>query len=292
MSAYKSDSLTLVRHECRNRSGRKSRRRQLKASHQKNWLVGQHAVHETLAAGVWRPEDLYVVEDPKSDDLEILAKMALDKALKTTRVGRERLTELCGSRHHQGVAARMGPFPYRNLTDVSELLASGSTASMRPCIVVCDRIMDAHNFGAILRCCDAMKVAAVVIGETEQVGVTPHVARASSGAVNHVPVVSVEGPGRCLQVSAGTWPHFGGSVREIPRCRLGRKSESGSGVDRRQRSPGRICRAARTLRTAPANPNAWARGISKRSSRRWHSALWKFVVSNPRPDLSDAVKSV
>jgi 23S rRNA (guanosine2251-2'-O)-methyltransferase len=56
---------------------------------------------------------------------------------------------------------------------------------------VCDRLQDAHNFGAILRCCDASQVDGVIIGERAQVSVTPHVARASSGAVNHLSIYRV-----------------------------------------------------------------------------------------------------
>lgn len=173
-------------------SGRKSRRQQLDASHQKNWLTGLHAIHETLTAGVWPADKLYL-EDAEGDsgDLDDLARLASDVSLDVIRVSRERITELCHSRHHQGAAARMGTFPYRDMGFLEQALSDDGEHSLPACVVVCDRIMDAHNFGAILRCCDAMKVTAIVIGETEQVGVTPHVARASSGAVNYVPIARV-----------------------------------------------------------------------------------------------------
>ncbi len=59
---------------------------------------------------------------------------------------------------------------------------------MVPLVVLCDRIQDTYNFGAILRCCDGATVDGVIVGDRGQAEVTPHVARASSGAVNHVPV--------------------------------------------------------------------------------------------------------
>lgn len=172
-------------------SGRKSRRRQLQASHQKNWLTGLHAVTETLTAGIWRVETLYVEERTADAELETVQTLARGMSVNVVPVSRERLTELCHSRHHQGVAARMAAYSYRSLDDLVDLLKPDESAG-KPCVVVCDRIMDAHNFGAILRCCDAMMVTAVVIGQHEQVGVTPHVARASAGAVNHVPIVQVD----------------------------------------------------------------------------------------------------
>ena len=58
--------------------------------------------------------------------------------------------------------------------------------------VICDRIQDTHNFGAILRCCDALGAQAVIVGESGQSRVTPQVARSSAGAVNFVPIVLAE----------------------------------------------------------------------------------------------------
>lgn len=158
---------------------------------------------ETLASGSWPVGELYL-EESSSDDAntEVQANAdiqanteiqlaAASRQLEPVFVTRDRLTELCGSRHHQGVAARMGDFPYRSFEDVfcGEQTAAVPVDNL---VVVCDRIQDSHNFGAILRCCDAMKVSAVVVGNHEQAVVSPQVARSSAGAVNHVPIVHTE----------------------------------------------------------------------------------------------------
>ncbi len=83
----------------------------------------------------------------------------------------------------------MGPYPYADMEALRAMCsAEMQSSALPPLVVICDRIQDTFNFGAILRCCDAMKVTAVVIGSTEQAGVTPQVPRSSAGAVNHVPV--------------------------------------------------------------------------------------------------------
>lgn len=172
-------------------SRRKSRRRQLKTSHQKNWLTGRHAVLEALEAATWPVAELYVDDSLDPETTAQLQQVTLKLGLEAIGVSRDRLTELSGSRHHQGLAARMGDFPYRQLDD---LLAKDDSPAQHSfsLIVLCDRLQDSHNFGAILRCCDAMKVDAVVIGSEQQAAVSPQVARSSAGAVNHVPVVLVE----------------------------------------------------------------------------------------------------
>lgn len=90
----------------------------------------------------------------------------------------------------------MGPFPYESLQWLQNFLttsaATADAVGTLPLVVVCDRIQDTFNFGAILRCCDAMQVAAVLIGDSEQATVTPQVSRSSAGAVNHVPIVLCE----------------------------------------------------------------------------------------------------
>ncbi|MFY9256940.1 MAG: 23S rRNA (guanosine(2251)-2'-O)-methyltransferase RlmB [Fuerstiella sp.] len=183
----------------RSSGNRKSRRRQLQASHQKNWLTGRYAILETMKAGRWPVDELFVAEDEFAKDKSISDQIETLADAADVRVyfeSSDRIAELCHSTHHQGVAARMGPFPYESLQWLQNFLttsaATADAVGTLPLVVVCDRIQDTFNFGAILRCCDAMQVAAVLIGDSEQATVTPQVSRSSAGAVNHVPIVLCE----------------------------------------------------------------------------------------------------
>ncbi|MEZ6127225.1 MAG: 23S rRNA (guanosine(2251)-2'-O)-methyltransferase RlmB [Planctomycetaceae bacterium] len=175
----------------RSSSHRRSRRRQLQSSHQKRWLTGRYAVLEVLRAGRWPVEELLVADDLSAAENQEVERLAQQTDVNVQRVSRDRLTQLCDSTHHQGFVAGMAAYPYLS---VDELLKGSLSNTLLPesdrppLLVVCDRIQDTFNFGAILRCCDAMHVCGVVIGESQQAGVTPQVARSSSGAVNHVPV--------------------------------------------------------------------------------------------------------
>lgn len=73
--------------------------------------------------------------------------------------------------------------------DLEQISEQVFDPSPPPLIVLCDRIQDTFNFGAILRCCDGANVMGVVVGMHAQALVTPHVARSSAGAVNHITVV-------------------------------------------------------------------------------------------------------
>ena len=165
-------------------------------NHQRSWLWGHHAVIETLQSGLWPVLEIYASREAFNDSLELLnAKQQSGVPLDI--VTPERLFELCKSSEHQGLVARLGPYPYRSLQSFESQLRLAVAAheeepKKTPLIVICDQIQDTFNFGAILRCCDGAGVLGVIVGQHSQAEVTPHVARSSVGAVNYVPVIQAE----------------------------------------------------------------------------------------------------
>ena len=151
---------------------------------------------ETLKAGRWPIVELFVDANQPEPELADVQRLAEPLEIAVELADADRLTQLSQTYEHQGFLARMGEFPCEDSASLmqaarmaTQLAASNSAASgfsaLSPLFVVCDRIQDAHNFGAILRSCDAMKLDGMVIGERYQSSITPHVARSSAGAVNH-----------------------------------------------------------------------------------------------------------
>ncbi len=170
-------------------SGKKPRAGRFSGNHQRGWLWGLHAVTETLSTGTWPAIEVFATQQAYDKSHPSFANL-LSKNVPVTIVDAKRLELLTHSTEHQGLAARMGQFPYLAIDDVGPLLATEKTRS-QPLVVICDRIQDSFNFGAILRCCEGAGVNGVIIGDRGQAEVTPHVARSSSGAVNHVPIARV-----------------------------------------------------------------------------------------------------
>ena len=102
--------------------------------------------------------------------------------VKTISVPDEEVAKQCRSDEHQGLAARMQPFPYR---DVNELV---NGLPPNPVLVMLDRVHDPYNFGAIIRSADVLGIDGVIVGTREQALVNSLVARSSAGAVNYVPI--------------------------------------------------------------------------------------------------------
>jgi 23S rRNA (guanosine2251-2'-O)-methyltransferase len=100
------------------------------------------------------------------------------------------LTEAIGSRDHQGIVVWCEPFRYADAWE----LASGE----RPLLVCLDQVADPHNLGAVIRSAEGAAATGVVVPAHGSARVTPAVARASAGAVEHLPVAVVPNLARYL----------------------------------------------------------------------------------------------
>jgi 23S rRNA (guanosine2251-2'-O)-methyltransferase len=101
------------------------------------------------------------------------------------------LTEAAGTRDHQGVVAWAEPYRY---ADGYELAAEAT-----PLLVCLDQITDPHNLGAVCRTAEGAGATGVVVPAHHAARVTPAVARASAGAVEHLPIAVVKNMARYLE---------------------------------------------------------------------------------------------
>jgi 23S rRNA (guanosine2251-2'-O)-methyltransferase len=146
-------------------------------------VYGRRAVREALRG---RREVLELWATERA----LRAEPWLDEARARRRQERE-LSELAGTRDHQGVVARVEPYRY---ADAYEL-----AARERPLLAVLDRVTDPHNLGAVCRSADGAGATGVVVPAHGSAVVTPAVARSSAGAVEHLPVAVVTNLARYLE---------------------------------------------------------------------------------------------
>jgi 23S rRNA (guanosine2251-2'-O)-methyltransferase len=135
---------------------------------------------------------------------QVLEVWATERALKSedwlagtrpkAKADRE-LTERAETRDHQGVLALVEPFRY---ADAYEL-----AAAEKPLLAILDRVTDPRNLGAVCRSADGAGATGVVVPAHGSAVVTPAVARASAGAVEHMPVAVVSNLARYLEEVKG-----------------------------------------------------------------------------------------
>ena len=100
------------------------------------------------------------------------------------------LTAAAGTQEHQGVVAWTEPYRY---AEAHELAARD-----RPLLICLDQVTDPHNLGAVIRSAEGAGATGVVVPAHGSARVTPAVARASAGAVEHLPVAVVPNLARYL----------------------------------------------------------------------------------------------
>ena len=107
-----------------------------------------------------------------------VAEAAAASGVPVKRVPRTRIEELVGGGAHQGVAARVEPYPYSGLGEI--------LTSPEPLILLLDGVTDPRNLGAVLRAADGAGASGIVIPKDRAVGVTAAAVKASAGASEHV----------------------------------------------------------------------------------------------------------
>jgi 23S rRNA (guanosine2251-2'-O)-methyltransferase len=150
-------------------------------------VYGRRAVREALRGRrevleVWATERAVKAEDWLR---EVSPKQRLEREL----------SERAGTRDHQGVLALVEPYPY---ADAYEL-----ASAERPLLAVLDRVTDPRNLGAVARSAEGAGATGIVVPAHGSAVVTPAVARASAGAVEHLPVAVVTNLARYLEEVKG-----------------------------------------------------------------------------------------
>ena len=166
-------------------------------------VEGRHAVRELLIAGRRRVRDLWMVED--AGDAPILGdilELATEAGLRVRRVGAAALAAEARSEAPQGVLAHADPLPE---ADFDELLSS--RGAVAPFLVFLDGVTDPQNLGALLRSAEGAGATGVVLPRHRAAHVTPTVAKAAAGAIEHLSLAVVGGlPAALAQATkAGVW---------------------------------------------------------------------------------------
>jgi 23S rRNA (guanosine2251-2'-O)-methyltransferase len=168
-----------------------------------NRLTGIHAVREALEAG--QPLDsLIVARGSHGNRIEELVRLARHHGVPVRFEDRIQLDRTAGTREHQGVVAIAASSPTASFED---LLKPRQPQESSGLLVLLDGVEDPQNLGAIVRTSLAAGAQGVVIPERRAAGLTDSVARASAGALAHLPVSRVKNLSRAMEEmkDAGYW---------------------------------------------------------------------------------------
>jgi len=148
-------------------------------------LYGIHPVAEAFCAGRRTISELIICSQKPGAKIRELIDQAKAKNIPLTRQKKEAMNRLTGPENHQGVAARVSPYP---AVDWAELIMAPSGPFI---FLLLDSIADPQNLGALIRTALCVGVKAVVIPKDRSAGPTPAVSKASAGALEHIALARV-----------------------------------------------------------------------------------------------------
>lgn len=166
-------------------------------------VYGTHPVKELISAKRRRIQKIFIL--PKHEMIAELEKqhMPLEKA------DRRALEALAPDAVHQGIVARVDPYPYFQVAEIVQ------KSPERHLLLALDCISDPQNFGTLCRSALAFGVSGIIIPQDRSVMVTPVVCKASAGTVEHLHIARVVNLVRALEEckKAGYWI-YGAAARD------------------------------------------------------------------------------
>ena len=165
-------------------------------------IGGKNPVIETLKSDR-SVHKIWVADGMKPSALQSIVSLAKKKNILIQPVPKRKLDDM-KIENHQGVVAQIAAYKYSTLDD---LFLQAEQRNEMPFFLILDEIEDPHNLGSILRTADCVGVHGIIIPKHRAVGLTHTVAKASTGAIEHVPVVRVTNIAQTLKVlkDAGLW---------------------------------------------------------------------------------------
>lgn len=101
--------------------------------------------------------------------------------------------------NNQGIILSVPDYEYCELDDL--------LINEKPFIIILDHLEDPHNFGAIIRTCEAAGVDGIIIPKDRSVSVNSTVMKTSAGALNNMKICMVTNLNRAIDVlkDKGIW---------------------------------------------------------------------------------------
>ncbi len=152
-------------------------------------VEGRQAVRELLRARRRRVRDVWMAEGlDASPVLAEITELASEQRVAIRQVGRGRLDGEARTEAPQGVLAHAEPLPEVALDRLAQ-----PTGSEKAFLLVLDGVTDPHNLGALLRTAEVAGATGAVLPRHRSAHITPTVAKASAGAIEHLQLALVPG---------------------------------------------------------------------------------------------------
>ena len=150
-------------------------------------VIGRNPVLEAIKSG--RPIDKILIKKGKYEGSMVpLIKKAKEMGIIIQETDSAKLDALAEGENHQGVIAYVSAHRY---VSVDDILKNAEDKGEAPFVIICDKITDPHNLGAIIRTANCVGAHGVIIPKRSSAGINSTVAKTSAGAVEYTGVAKV-----------------------------------------------------------------------------------------------------
>lgn len=157
-------------------------------------IFGFHAVTARLRHEASSVEEIYIDAGRHDGRMQDLLRAAKASNVRIIQADDQRLSNIVGTRRHQGVVAKAGELSLaRNLDELLDAIVGP------PLLLILDGITDPHNLGACLRVADGAGAHAVIAPKDRAVGLNATAAKVASGAAETVPYITVTNLARTMR---------------------------------------------------------------------------------------------
>lgn len=150
------------------------------------YIVGKNPVIEALKSQR-EINKILIAEGSQRGQMQQITHLAKEANVLVQFVPKKKLDQIT-DQNHQGVLAYVAAYEYAELDDLFE---AAEQRNEPPFLLILDEIEDPHNLGSIMRTADAVGAHGIIIPKRRAVGLTATVAKASTGAIEYIPVVRV-----------------------------------------------------------------------------------------------------
>jgi 23S rRNA (guanosine2251-2'-O)-methyltransferase len=166
------------------------------------FIIGRNPVLEALKSGR-DINKLWIAEGSQGGSMGQITQLAKRNGVLVQFVPKKKIEQMVDG-IHQGVAAQVAAYQYAELDDLFNLAEKRNES---PFFLLLDELEDPHNLGSIMRTADAVGAHGIIIPKRRAVGLTATVAKASTGAIEHIPVARVTNLSRTIDElkDRGVW---------------------------------------------------------------------------------------
>ena len=149
-------------------------------------IIGKNPVFEALKSER-EINKIWVAEGSQRGQMQPIIQLAKDMGITVQYVPKKKMDQLSAG-NHQGVIAQVAAYRYY---DIDDLFKKAEERGEAPFFIILDELEDPHNLGSIMRTADAVGAHGIIIPKRRAVGLTATVAKASTGAIEYIPVARV-----------------------------------------------------------------------------------------------------